>query len=147
MNLLRWPDQWREVGADPGVSEQAVEELLRYVTPSQWMNRRSIAATTIAVIDVEANQTIIGLRWCASHDPSVFPDPDRLDIRRPNARRHIALGFGPHYCLGQALARLEAAIAIPKLARRFPNLELAAETLEWTGPASLRRLVSLPVTL
>jgi cytochrome P450 PksS len=84
----------------------------------------------------------------ANRDERVFPDPDRLDIaREPN--RHIAFGFGVHYCLGAPLARLEAQIGFRILLARCPDVELAvpAETLRWHGVPALRSLTRLPVRL
>jgi cytochrome P450 len=72
-----------------------------------------------------------------------------LDITRADSRNHLALGFGTHFCLGASLARLEGAVALGTLARRFPDLELAAEPkeLEWQGNAKLRSLRRLPISL
>jgi cytochrome P450 len=85
----------------------------------------------------------------ANRDASVFRDPDLLDLRRADARQHISLGFGGHFCLGASLARLEATVALRTLASRYSRIELACDPdeVQWTGNALLRRLARLPVTL
>ena len=146
-DLLQAPGQWRRLVEDPGIVPGAVEELLRYVTPSQLLGRRAVADVEIGGITVQAERTVIGLRGSANRDPDVFADPDRLDVGRPGAGRHLALGFGSHYCLGAALTRLETAVVLRQLATRHPRATLATDTLRWGGPASLRRLIELPVAL
>ena len=80
----------------------------------------------------------------ANRDPAAFPDPDRFDItRHPN--RHVAFGYGPHFCLGAPLARLEMEIAFRAIVRRLPGLRLASERLSWKPVMGIRALESLPV--
>jgi cytochrome P450 len=81
----------------------------------------------------------------ANRDPAQFPDPDRLDLGRVD-NRHIAFGFGIHFCLGAPLARLEGQVALGTLARRLPALALATETVEWRESQVLRGLKALPIT-
>jgi pimeloyl-[acyl-carrier protein] synthase len=81
----------------------------------------------------------------ANRDPAHFPDPDRLDITRRD-NRHIAFGFGIHFCLGAPLARLEGQIAIDTLLRRMPGLRLVTSAPEWRESSTLRGLKRLPVT-
>ena len=83
----------------------------------------------------------------ANRDAAVFAEPDRIDITRSNAAEHLAFGFGPRYCLGVSLTRLEGAIAFETLARRFPNIRLASEDFEWQGVSMLRQLRQVPVLL
>jgi cytochrome P450 len=83
----------------------------------------------------------------ANRDEAVFADGECLKLGRANAREHLALGFGPHFCLGASLARLEGSLAFAALVRRFPGLELASDQFEWTGSSTLRRLKALPVSL
>jgi cytochrome P450 len=147
LGLLRQRDQWEEIVADSAVIPTAVEELLRFVTPSQLGSRRAVVVVTLGEVEIEPDQTVVAMRGSANRDPSVFDEPDRIDVRRPNVRQHLGLGFGPHYCLGSSLARLEAARALSDLATAFPEMELATDEFEWIGPASLRRVVSVPVRL
>ena len=92
---------------------------------------------------------VIALLAAANRDETVFPDPDRFDIGRTGNNRHMALGFGLHYCLGASLARLETKIAINTILRRFPDLALAVprDAIRWRQSSGLRGLVSLPVVL
>jgi cytochrome P450 len=83
----------------------------------------------------------------ANRDPAVFADPEHLNILRSDAKQHLALGLGPHFCLGNALARLEGSIAFERLARRFPGLELADDSPGWRGNAMMRGLGELKVKL
>jgi cytochrome P450 len=143
--LLEQPDQWRALCADPSLAGGATEELLRYVTPVQFGNRLPLVDVEIAGHAVPAGKTVIPLHGAANRDPRVFEDPDTIDITRANAGQHVALGFGPHFCLGASLARLEGRIVFEQLATRFPGLELAGGEPEWVGNASLRRLRELRV--
>jgi len=88
---------------------------------------------------------VLGIIGAANRDPAMFPDPDRLDLARTD-NRHLAFGGGIHFCLGAALARLEAQIAFGALVRRLPRLALATPTPEWRPAAVLRGLTALPVT-
>jgi cytochrome P450 len=146
--LLRERDQWRTLCDDPALVPATVEELLRYISPTQFLGRVPLVDVEIAGTAVPAGQAIRPMLVCANRDPAVFESPDQLVLDRANARDHVALGFGPHYCLGASLARMEAEIAMRTLATRFPDAELVDdEELEWTGNASLRRLRRFPVRL
>jgi cytochrome P450 len=145
--LLEQRDQWEALCADPSRSPAATEELLRWVTPVQFGNRLPLVDVEIAGETIPAGKTVITLHGAANRDPRVFDDPDTIDIGRANAGQHVALGFGPHFCLGASLARLEGRIAFEQLAARYPRMELAGGEPHWIGNASLRRLRELPVRL
>jgi len=147
--LLRHPDQWAALVRDPRRIPDAVEELLRFVSPAQWLMRHAVQDVTIAAERIESGRTVIPLIASANRDPLVFANPDSLDIGRSDARRHLTFGFGRHFCLGNALARLEAATLLATMVRRFPDTQLAVDhhPVRWGGNAMLRRLVSLPVRL
>jgi cytochrome P450 len=147
LELLRRPDQWRQLTDDPGIAAAATEELLRFVTPVQFSNRVATTDVEIAGMGIAEGTTVRVMTAGANHDPAVFEDPDMLVVTRQNARDHLALGFGPHFCLGNALARLEGAIVFATLAERFPTMTLATDSHEWTGSVTLRRLAHLPVNL
>ncbi|NUR92683.1 MAG: cytochrome P450 [Nonomuraea sp.] len=116
--LLRDADDPREVAS-------AVEELLRHLTITHGGLRRvALEDIEIAGQVIRAGEGILAISETANRDPSVFPDPDRLDLRR-NARSHVTFGYGVHQCLGQSLARMELQVAYPALLRRIPALELA----------------------
>jgi cytochrome P450 len=139
--LLHNPDQHRLIGAP-----NAVEELLRYDSPLQ-RNRRVVAHDLeFGGKQLKQGQLVLQLLGAANRDPAQFPAPDQLDVRRtPNA--HLAFGRGIHFCLGAPLARLEAPIAISTLLRRFPELRLATDRLDWWPERGMfRGLKALPVT-
>lgn len=140
-------DQWQRLVADPEIAPQAIEELLRFVSPVQFTGRAVREELEVEGTVVPAGATILLLLAAANRDPDIFPDPDRLDLTRAGVRNHLALGMGDHFCLGAPLARLEGAIAFQELARRFPDLSLADEPLRWGGAAGLRRLMRLPIRL
>jgi len=144
--LIRHPDQWDRLRADPaGMARLATEECLRYDPPVKSTQR-------IAAEDVELGGRTIRkgdrIRWimaAANRDPSAFPDPDRFDIgRQPNP--HVSFGSGIHYCLGVALARMEGQEVFRALAERFPRFELATEEVAYQPSIQFRSLKSLPVT-
>jgi cytochrome P450 len=143
--LMRHRDQWEKLTADPSLVPAAVEELLRWVTPVQWLNRVALEDMQWHGVPIAAGTSVTGILAAANRDPDVFSDPETLDITRPDAKHHIGLGFGPHFCLGASLARLEGTVAIATLARRFPDVELAADPDEWRGNAMLRSLAGLPI--
>ncbi|MEU6786131.1 cytochrome P450 [Nonomuraea angiospora] len=127
--LLQDPEQLallRE-SDDPKLIASAVEELLRYLTITHGGLRRvALEDIEIAGQVIRAGEGIIVVNETANRDPSVFPDPDRLDLQR-NPRLHVTFGYGVHQCLGQPLARMELQVAYPALLRRIPTLALAAE--------------------
>jgi cytochrome P450 len=143
--LLRAPDEWRALVDDPSLVPNAVEELLRYVSPTQFSVRLVRDPVEFGGVTVEPGRVIFAIQAAANRDGSVFPDPDRVDVRRPEAKQHLAFGLGPHFCLGASLARLEGQIAFAELARRFPDLELVDDNVEWRGGPMLRSPVSVRV--
>ncbi|MEU7893408.1 cytochrome P450 [Nonomuraea sp. NPDC049152] len=148
--LLEHPDQLamlRETD-EPKLFASAVEELLRYMNITHNGRRRvALADIEIAGQVIRAGEGIIMANDIANRDPSVFPDPDRLDIRR-DARRHVAFGFGVHQCLGQPLARMELQVVYGTLYRRIPTWRLAAtlDELPFKHDGSVYGVYELPVT-
>jgi len=142
--LLRHPDQLAALRADPSLIKNAVEEMLRFDGPVVQTGRIALSDVEIGGCPVGPGASILTSLAAANHDPAVYPDPDRFDVRREDIHHH-AFGGGIHYCLGAPLARLEARIAIDTLVRRFPNLRLAGEPLEWRRLPSFRGLIQLPV--
>lgn len=143
--LLRYPAALTEVRTDPSALGPAIEECLRFESPIQRTFRRVVADTSVDSQHLRRGQIIIQLLGAANRDPSRFSDPDRFDIHRePN--RHIAFGSGVHYCIGAALARMEASIAIAAVIRRCTDLELATDSVTWQREKTLfRSVASLPV--
>jgi cytochrome P450 len=142
--LLRHPDQFDRLRTDPSLDHNAVEELLRYDSPVTFTQRITMAEYPVGDETLAPRQQLIPILAAANRDPEVFPDPDRLDLGRPEANRHLAFGGGHHFCLGAALARLEGEVAIPSLVRRFPTLELAGNPVR-RDTFTLRGLELLPV--
>jgi cytochrome P450 len=146
--LLGQREQWDLLCEDPNaLAAPAVEELIRYVSPAQWLPKLPTADSEIAGERVEARQTVLILVAAANRDPEVFEDPEKLDITRPDAKSHIGFGGGQHFCIGAALARLECKTVLHALATRCPHMELAGDDLEYCGNPMVRKLKALPVNL
>jgi hypothetical protein len=143
--LLRHPDQLARLREDPALVASAVEELLRYDGPVQRTARITTTDVEIGGRAIPRGAMVVTLIGAANRDPAQFPDPDRLDVARAD-NRHIAFGFGIHFCLGAPLARLEGQIALGTLVRRLPRLALASDAVEWRESQVLRGLRALPVT-
>ena len=150
--LLQNPDQLLKLRNNPALLETAVEELLRYHSPIQATARIATEDLEIGGKPISAGQYISTYLAAANRDPDQFPDPDRLDITRQE-NRHLAFSFGPHFCLGAALARLEGQIAIGTVLRRMPQLRLEPplsveaplEEFRWRDNPVFHGLESLPV--
>ncbi|MGW4562393.1 cytochrome P450 [Streptomyces sp. NPDC004561] len=143
--LLRNPGQLDRLRADPALIRPAVEETVRYDSPTQAIVR--VVADEIAFGErtLGAGDLVYLVLAAANRDPERFGEPDRFDLTRP-AGRHLGFGNGPHFCLGAPLARLETELAIGTLVRRLPDLRLATDRLEWRPNPLQRRLAALPVT-
>ncbi len=142
--LLRNPDQLQLLRENPDLISSAVEELLRYDSPVQWMARAALEDLELRGQHIARGDIIVGSMGAANRDPAMFDDPDRLDIRREK-NKHIAFGHGEHYCLGAMLARMEGEIAIGTLVRRFPKLRLATRRVKWSRNIIFRGVRALPV--
>ncbi|HUB41742.1 MAG TPA: cytochrome P450 [Streptosporangiaceae bacterium] len=123
--LLGEQERWQQLGAEPALVPAAVEELLRYDSPVQMTSRIATEDVEVDGAVIPAGASIIVFIGGANRDPGAFDEPDRLKIDRPDASRHLSFSLGIHHCLGAALARLEARIAIEELTRRYPALEMA----------------------
>jgi cytochrome P450 len=144
--LFAHPDQLALWQREPTLSNGAIDELLRYDSPLQMVQRVATEPMRVGGMDLEVGDQVVIMLGAANRDPAMFEDPDRLDLRRPNAHRHVSFGGGIHHCLGAALARTEGAIAIDTLVRRFPEIRLGgAPTLRSTF--NLRGRETLPVLL
>jgi pimeloyl-[acyl-carrier protein] synthase len=143
--LLQHPDQLRALRDDPGLIQTGVEELLRFDGPVQRTGRMTTAEVEIGDKRIPRDAVVVSVIGAANRDPKQFADPDRLDVSRKD-NRHIAFGFGIHFCLGAPLARLEGQIALGTLLRRMPKLALVSDVPEWRESSTLRGLKSLPVT-
>jgi cytochrome P450 len=143
--LLENPGEWRKLCADPGLVPNAVEEMLRFVTPVQNFVRRVQQDTELGGKRLAAGEYVGLLYASANRDEAVFGrDADVFDVERPDARKHLAFGFGEHLCLGASLARLEAQVMFEELIARGPGFELAGEPRRLPS-ILMNSLVEMPV--
>jgi cytochrome P450 len=135
-HLLSHPDQLARVQASPGVLANALEESLRLEPAAAIVDRYATADVELAGAPIGRGELVRVSIAGANRDPELFADPDRFDVRRSNARRHLAFAHGPHACIGMHLARLEAHTAVERLLSRLPALRL-----DPTSPTAPRGLV------
>ncbi|MEV0168078.1 cytochrome P450 [Nonomuraea fuscirosea] len=146
--LLQNPDQLAALRADPSLTDQAVEELLRYLTVAKQFFRVALEDVELGGHAITAGSTVVLALNTANRDPARFTDPHTLDIHRQDGG-HLAFSHGIHQCLGQQLARVEMRVAFPALLNRFPTLRLAvpAEQVALRPEiADIYGVKSLPVT-
>jgi cytochrome P450 len=144
LTLLRHPAEMQKLRDCPGLMPSAVEELLRYESPSQHTARMARADVELGGQQIRRRQAVIAIMGAANRDPDRFPDPDRLDLTRTD-NRHLAFGWAAHFCFGAALARIEGEIAFTTILRLMPNMALQHVPLHWRTNLGLRGLVALPV--
>ncbi len=146
LTLLRNPAEMERLRADSSLIPSAVEELLRYESPSQHTARLAPSDIEMGGKKIRERQAVIAVMGAANRDPERFPDPDRLDIARQD-NRHLAFGWAAHFCFGAALARLEGQIAFEAILGRLPNLTLdPTPPLVWRDNLGLRGLNALPLS-
>ncbi len=147
--LLDHPEQMALLRSRPELMDAAIEELLRYTNPVEYGTARfATEAVSLGGVTIPKGDLVMALIASANHDETAFAAADTLDVTRTD-NRHLALGFGLHYCLGAALGRLETKVALASLLRRFPDLRLAVsrDTIRWRQSSGLRGVVMLPVSL
>ncbi|HZU72631.1 MAG TPA: cytochrome P450 [Acidimicrobiales bacterium] len=142
--FARHPDQLAKLRSDAGLARSAVEEVLRFDPPVQLTGRAATEDLPVGDHIVPKGDMAITLIGAANRDPAQFEDPDRFDVTRNDAR-HLAFGFGAHFCLGAPLARAEGQAALGELALRTPGLRVLADPPEYKENLVLRGLASLPV--
>jgi cytochrome P450 len=145
--LLGNPAQWSAIVERPELVGGAVEELLRYVSPVQFLGRVALRDTMVAGTPVEQGQSVTLLLAAANRDPRRWSDPETVRVSREDASDHLAFGRGRHFCLGASLARLEGRIAISELATRLGHMRPVEQTRTWSGGAMLRHLDQLLVDI
>ena len=124
LHLLSSPGELELVRADRGLIPAAIEESLRLEPAAAVVDRYATSDAELSGAQIRAGDPVTVSIAGANRDPAIFPDPDRFDVRRPNATRHLAFAHGPHFCLGAHLARLEARIAVATLLDLLPQLRL-----------------------
>jgi cytochrome P450 len=143
--LMQNPAEFEKLRENPGLIESAIEEALRYDSPTQAPNPQvATADVEIGGHRISRGELVTVLIGAANRDPARFPQPDRFDIARADGE-HLAFSHGAHYCLGAGLARLQAQIAVGAIVRRMPRLRPATERLKWKTMGRFRGLESLPV--
>ena len=146
LTLLRHPGEMQRLRSDPSLIVSAVEELLRYESPSQHTARLAPADVTLGGKNIRKRQAVIAVMGAGNRDPERFPDPNRLDVSRQD-NRHLAFGWAAHFCFGAPLARLEGQVAFATLLNRFSNLTLESQPIVWRENLGLRGLKALNVKL
>jgi hypothetical protein len=146
LTLLRNPGQLQKLRANPSLIPSAVEELLRYESPVQHTARIAPEDCEIDGHQIRKRQAVIAVMAAANRDPERFPNPDTLDIARED-NRHVAFGWGAHFCFGGPLARAEAQIAFEEMLQWFPHWSLQPGPLVWRANLGIRGLTALPVHL
>jgi cytochrome P450 len=144
LTLLRHPAEMRRLRDDPESIPSAVEELLRYESPSQHTARLARADVDLGGRKIRRRDAVIAVLGAANRDPERFPDPDRLDLTRAD-NRHLAFGWAAHFCFGATLARIEGQVSFATILRRMPELALQPVPLQWRTNLGLRGLLALPV--
>jgi cytochrome P450 len=144
LTLLRNPVELQRLRNDLSLIPSAVEEMLRYESPSQHTARMCPSDREMGGKRIQKRQAVIAVMAAANRDPEKFPDPDRFDITRKD-NRHLAFGYAAHFCFGAPLARVEGQVVLEAFLRRFPNLALVPERQEWRTNLGLRGLKALKV--
>jgi len=145
LTLLRRPSDLARLRDDPAIMESAVEELLRFESPSQHTGRLAPYDLVLGGKHIRKRQAVMAVMAAANRDPAQFSNPDRLDLNRPN-NRHLAFGWAAHFCFGAPLARIEGQIAFATLLRRLRGLKLEPQVLQWRQNLGLRGLTRLRVS-
>jgi pimeloyl-[acyl-carrier protein] synthase len=144
LTLLRNPGEIERMQEDQSLIPSAVEEMLRYESPSQHTGRLAPEDVEWEGKVIRKGQAVMAVMAAANRDPERFPDPDRFDVARTD-NRHLAFGYAAHFCFGAALARVEGQEAFEAIVRRLPGLELQPGPLVWRNNLGLRGLTALPV--
>lgn len=146
LTMLRHPDEMARVRSEPALMRTAIEEFLRFESPTAMSARVAVEDIDVDGRCIRRGDLVLSLLGAANRDPAVFTEPDRLDVGRyPNP--HVAFGGGVHYCLGAPLARLEAKVVFERLLARWDRMELDESGVEWLDSVSLRGLRSLPLRI
>jgi cytochrome P450 len=145
LTLLRHPAELEKLRADPAALPAAIEELVRYESPSQLTARIAPEDAVISGQTIQPGEAVIAVVGAANRDPERFAQPDKLDLARPD-NRHLGFGWGEHFCFGAPLARMEAQIAFEIVLSRLNGLELAGGSPQWRSTnLGLRGLETLPI--
>jgi pimeloyl-[acyl-carrier protein] synthase len=144
LTLLLRPESFEQLRAHPRIVGSAVEELLRFESPVQYTARIAPADMQLGGKIIKKGSRVVAVLAAGNRDPNRFPDPDRLDLLRPD-NHHLAFGWAAHFCFGAPLARMEGQIAFKALLGRLSRLALQDQTLVWRDNAGLRGLTALNI--
>jgi cytochrome P450 len=144
--LASHPDQRAELAADASLIPNAVEELLRYESPSPVQGRWTTAAVELHGQVIPVDSKVLLITGSAGRDERAYPNADAFDIHRI-MDRHVSFGYGIHLCIGAALARLEGRIVIEETLRRYPNWEVDTEHAELLFTSTVRGFSRLPISV
>jgi cytochrome P450 len=143
--LARFPDERRKLVADPSLIPNAVEEILRWEAPSPIQGRWITSEVTLHGTVIPKDSKVALLTGAANRDERAFPDPDVIRVERSIAR-HVAFGYGIHFCLGAALARLEGRVALEETLRRFPEWDIDFARCEMVHTSTVRGYAKVPMS-
>jgi cytochrome P450 len=144
LTLLRRPELLEQLRSDPELMPSAVEELLRFESPSQHTARLAPADAVLGDQEIAEGTAVIAVMGAGNRDPERFADPDSVELDRDD-NRHLAFGWASHFCFGAPLARIEGQIAFETLISRFPEMSLADDPIQWRQNLGLRGLTELHV--
>jgi cytochrome P450 len=139
------PDQRKELAADASLLPKAVEELLRYEAPSGIQGRWTTRDVELHGTVIPKDSKVLLLTAAAGRDERAFADPDRFDIHRGTGQPHVSFGYGIHFCLGAALARLEGRVALEETLKRFPEWEVDRDRAERLHTSTVRGYTKVPI--
>jgi cytochrome P450 len=143
--LLQHPGQMQKLRERPALISAAIEEMMRYDNPVQITYRSALEDVELGEKQIRKGDLVNSIIGSANHDPEQYENPERFDITR-NGGRHLSFGLGIHFCIGASLVKLEAELAFTTILRRFSELQLATENLQWQEHPIFRGLKSLPVS-
>ena len=144
VTLHRFPDQRQLLLDDPSLLSNAVEELMRFEAPSPTQSRWVARDVELHGVTIPRGAKLSLLNGSADRDERHFPDPDVFDVRR-DIDRHLAFGYGAHFCIGAALARLETRVALAETLKRYPTWDVDESRLEFVHTATVRGYASVPM--
>lgn len=142
--LIHHSDELQKLYKNKSLLATAIEEMLRFESPVQWNTRVATQEITIAGKTISPGQNVIMLIGSANRDERAFSQADKFDIQRKN-NKHLAFGYGTHFCIGSALSRLEANVAFNTLLSKMRNIEIDAEEIHWRKDLAFRGLQKLPL--
>ena len=127
--LWRYQDEKKFLSENPDLIDNAVEEVLRVQSPNQFGNRQTTRPVELGGMKLDKDVNIHMCIGAANRDPAIFESPNVFDIRRKNARQHLAFAAGPHVCVGLTLARLEAKIAVSEFLKWFADYQIRSNAI------------------